>query len=298
MYLREISRANVGARLPSAGDLPYLAGGEMPDVTRPYLGVDQRDLTVVAYIDTDNFDLDVVFGQFEAEAVTSAIGSCGECVEYETRTYAGITYFHWELGIRRTELPPFYGYFPRQANLLVTDGMIVISRFEEAVHGVIESVNGSTEWPAAVRPHLNLLKTLEARGVLGAMFSTEDFSVDNVLSTYGSLGDPRAKVATTPLLVPFVAVASGVGIENGQQVHQLAIMHETAEGAALNQERLVHRIKEGLNEDGHAWSEHYDRVKTELSGAILFVMAYPAVGDPVIVKTTRPNHHPVLLVHE
>lgn len=277
------------------GDRPRLAAmssgiGEEP---YRYLGFDWRNVDSGAAIQWSDGASEIVLGLYDPEHTAAAFDRCENCVPHEIKTHSGVDYYSWPGEITDRRSPPLYGEGYIIRRLLVGDGVVVGAFDDQVMEAYIDTAQDA---------HPSLMDdedfALLARGLGGldavsafvtdASFDYDDVAADNIGNRSGGSDKPMVlvteelfeEIATSgPLLRPFRLLASGSGHDGTMNYTALAIVHDDAEAAAENVERLVGRVQHARRLNADPWADRIEAIDVGAVGRLLLARLYQR-GEP------------------
>lgn len=228
-----------------------------------------------------------LFGEFDQDAVIAAVESDPTWSDQlDTVEYEGHTYFSW--GEDQAVTPTNASTVRRigeSARLFVdaAAGVAYWTRSTAEMEAALDTFSGDAP-SLADDPLLGpLARALDERDAYSAILSTDgdEFTQEPVPSD----------TDTPPALVPYEAVATGAALADGQARLLLAFIHDDAEAAATNAERLEAIVADGESiVNGRAWSDVLDEGDVEVDDNL--VIASFTTDDPRLwngIVVTRDN---------
>lgn len=219
--------------------------------------------------------LQALFGEFDQDVVTAAVESDPAWSDQlDTVEYDGHTYFSW--GEDQAITPTNASTVRRigeSARLFVDAGAGVAywTRSTEQMEAALDTFSGDAP-SLADDPRLGpLAQALDERDAYSAILSVagDQFTQEPTPSD----------TDTPPALVPYEAMATGASLVDGQAHLLLAFIHDDADAAATNAERLDAIVAEGESiVNGRAWSDVLGDGDIEVDANL--VIASFATDDP------------------
>jgi hypothetical protein len=228
-----------------------------------------------------------------------------DCDQPEIREHEGIEYYAWGEGdgigqISDRHRRPFYDHIGRGPHLLIREGVAyntitdgVIDEFIDVVQGVRPSLADDLDFLEAVQ----WMASMEVLGEI--TLRRGGFTVEEIVEQLYGRADSADVAQSEPLLLPFVLAATGIGHDGDRSFAGIVLVHDEAESAGQNLERLLARIRNvtpaGLGSSSiQNWSFRIDRVETQVSDRFLIMRIYFTNPNNSILPAIPGS----LLVHE
>jgi hypothetical protein len=268
---------------------PRISGFDIAGaITNSYesLGFDQRNIDGSAMAGPNQRPLELIVGDLDTSAITTALLDCTRCRDHLAVEYEGETYYSWgpeligDLDDRFAQ--PMFDHSGRGSRMFFHEGIVMRSLMDDQITSVVDVAVGST--PSVFDVEEFQLAT-DAHGIAGsysAWFSDQPFDMSGATRAASNLnnGLPPTRALETlrqqPLLDKFDLVSVGWGVDTGTAYATIVIINPNEATALRNAELLVARIKSGdrVGREG-SWAELVDRVEIGTSGRAVIARLIP-----------------------
>jgi hypothetical protein len=262
------------------GELAWIAGIGEPyapntPIRRQYVGYDVQDVDVETRAGAPPFIWEAAKGRFDPGRSNALLQTCAECPaaareRYSQEIYKGVTIHSWgdglmvDLALRSS--PPVFDQLGRAKPLAVQKQYVFGTATVEGVKLLVDVSSGETATVEGIRvsslAELDTFRTLaESLWELGA-YSALLSDLTQQIRNYQDDG--------TPLLRPYLAFATGIGLDAQGEYMALVLVHSTAAAASENVGLFRRRIEEaGSLQFGRPWKELAAPVDVTAKGTVL-----------------------------
>ena len=301
-----------GARWPNGpllAPVPFISGLDQWIATslrrfHEHLAFGLANLDQSAVAGSSPAIFEVLQGSYDPEASRIALNRCEECLPYKVVQHHGVTFYSWgadhRVDLRSRHLPPAFDDLGRGGRIAIQQSHVFRTLTTEAMHSMIDSALGGPSL-ADLKPYKLMAESLEGVGVYsgyltnGVQIREEAQAAvpDDTPADVLALIDEQLNVV--PLLIPYQAFASGAGKDHRGHFMVLAIAHANEADARRNEDRLRHRVREGISlRTGEFWSDIVEELEIQIEGPVLVAklrgekaaaswLEFIIAGDPLLL---------------
>ena len=275
--------------VPTWGEAPFISGYTQYALRTSgmgeYLAFDQRNVHQSAVAGVPPGKLGVMLGNFDPAATDAALEHCAasvpECEPPLRESHDGIAFYSWggdlEADFTRILGPPALDNFGRGGRIAVQESHVFYTMETPGMEGLIEASLGQRRSLLDVENFSLLANAMSQLGAYASLLSDQTLSVeDGIAAMLGDVGTEeareriRAQLSATPGLRPYLAFATGGGVDQEGPYMALALVHPNAETAVENVTLLRRRVNESSSfMTRQPWAEMIDHVEVRAEGRVL-----------------------------
>ncbi len=235
------------------------------------------------------FYYQAVYGRFDRNKIDSAVKTGPYKITSEIVTYQGHEFYSWG-GDRevnpemRTPVRPL----GRGNRLALVDNFIFWVSTTDQMHEMIDSYDNSIDSLADIKSYQRLAGTLANASTFRAFFSSATYSLDNIKASYKSAFEQPEDLSDTvkrflaeyqnpdiPLLKPFEALVTGVGIDEKGYYLVIALYNSSTGVAKDNAAILKQRIEQTVEPNsGKKWQDISTETEISYQGQVTIAKLY------------------------
>jgi hypothetical protein len=295
--------------MPAMTGLGSILGLSIGPDGRKYFGFDFRDIESTAVLrlplGSSLGEIQITQGIISPSLVEELLSACEECTPPEFRTFNDTEYMAWPgSNIREGDKPPLFDAGIRTTRLIIDEGVVMDAINDEGIEALINVSRGSGESMADDEILVMLVTALDEFEALSVVISVPGYTLDDLLAD----SSPRDKVeeeefaTMAPLLLPYLASATGVGIDEDGLFNVIALAHESELAARENADRLRIRVRDVTRRRSSSrvvlWADSIDSVETFVEDNMLIARMRPPTGVTFSAIIQEPNRGLNLLIHE
>ena len=277
------------------GDRPRLAAKSSGIGEEPYryLGFDWRNVDSGAAVQRSDGASEVMLGLYDPERTAAAFDRCEDCVAHEIKTHSGVAYYSWPGLFTDMGSPPLYREGVHIRRVLVQNGVVVGAYDDQSMEAYIDTAQDAHPSLLDDEDFALLAAGLGGLDAVSAVVTDASFAYDDVASGHignrsGGSDKPmllvteevfRETAMSAPLLRPFRLLGAGSGYDGTMNYTALAIVHDDAEAAAENVERLAGRVRHARRLNADPWADRIEAIDVGAVGRLLLARLYLR-GEP------------------
>lgn len=232
------------------------------------------------------FILEVAWGRFDPGATAQALASCTECPPPDIDNYNDVSFYAWgedgQGSLRERRGPPAFDHLGRGGRIAVSSDYVFRTVETPGMKALIDSRNGEGQTLADVEDFRLLVQTMSSPGAYTAFFSNQTYKI----SIEEASGDRpplawspevheklKEEIGKSTLLLPYLAFATGAGVDDAGPYMALALVHSDEETAEENGRRLRKRISESSDyPELQVWKDSLEESTFRVEGRVLSVI--------------------------
>jgi hypothetical protein len=273
--------------IPLFGDSPNAYSDEAWQVELGFVRADV-DKTIYAGI-PPIASYQASYGRFDRSKIDDAVKNGPYKVVPETIAYQGYDYYSWggdnEISLRlRTPVRPL----GKGHRLALIDKFLFWVPKTNQMQEMIDSYADKIDSLADIKSYQQLAITLAEANTFRAFFSSVSYSPDNIKEQYKSvfeqqenMSDPMKRFTEEiqrtdiPLLKPFEAIATGVGVNEKGYYLIIALHNSSTSVAKKNAPLLEQRIKQSIEPySGKTWQNISSEIEVSYEGQVTIAKLY------------------------
>ena len=250
-----------------------------------YLAFDLRTLDQSVLAGTPPGQLGAMLGDFDPTATDAALENCvasvPDCAIAIHQSHEGISFYSWgedlAMDLTRVLVPPAFDRLGRGGRIAVQDSHVFYTVETPGMEALIETSLAKRPSLLDSKQFRLLAKAITQLDAHASFLSDQTMSVEDAIDKIGGknmsqehVEQIRAQVMATPMLKPYLAFATGEGVDQVGPYMALALVHANAETAEENVNLLLRRINEASSlMTRQQWAEMVDRTEVRADGPIL-----------------------------
>ena len=292
-YLRLLATTIFELGATGWGEAPYISGytrhalatlrpGQYTPGMTPFLAFDLRDVKQSGLAGAPTGMLGVMLGDFDPSATERELKNCAalvpNCDHPLSQTHEGVAFYSWgrdlEVDLTRRFGPPAFDQLGRGGRIAVQDRHVFYTVETPGMQALIEASLGQRHSLLDVEEFLLLAKAMSELGSHASILSDQTLSMEESIQRLHIPEEDveriRAQMATTPALKPYIAFATGEGIDQDGPFMALALVHGKPQRAEENATLFLRRINEASSlVYGQRWDEMVDKAAVRAEGRLL-----------------------------
>ncbi len=302
--LFEYRREQVFARPDfSPAEVLSLANGPPLVDLRTELGFSFGDVDLDVSSQSRPVPYQIVRGRLSEERVEAALRTDPSFSDIlEEASYNGVNYFHWGYeGLNENRISTVRRLGEGHQLAIIGDTLLWTRRFAD-MEEMIDSWLGNLPSLGDSEDYQLLADALDEMGTYSALFSS-DTSGLSVAAWEARVSATPEQAASELALLPFVAFATGSGLDAEGEFISVALLHDDADSAAENAVRLERRIESAFQvffngrgtEPPPLWSDVISDAQIEVEERLVIAKLY---GEADRTTSFLALAFDSLLIHE
>ena len=259
-----------------------------------YLAFDLRTLDQSVLAGTPPGQLGAMLGDFDPTATDAALENCvasvPDCTIAIHQSHEGISFYFWgedlAMDLTRVLVPPAFDRLGRGGRIAVQDSHVFYTVETPGMEALIETSLAKRPSLLDSKQFRLLAKAMTQLDAHASFLSDQTMSVEDAIDKIGGknmsqehVEQIRAQVMATPMLKPYLAFATGEGVDQVGPYMALALVHANAETAEENVNLLLRRINEASSlMTRQQWAEMVDRTEVRADGPIFLAKLHGRIS--------------------